>query len=344
MLILLKKNHTKEQLDAVLNKIKALGFEGHVIPGEHSVAVGVTGNRVAIEPREFRVLDGVAEAIPVTKPYKLAGRDFKPDGTTFTVKGATFGAGHFIAIAGPCAVESEEQTFRIAKAVKAAGAHVLRGGAYKPRSSPYSFQGLGLEGLKILKAAGEETGLPIITEALDTKSLERVYEYTDIIQLGTRNMQNFSLLKAVGELDKPVMLKRGMSSTIDEWLMSAEYILSGGNQEIIMCERGIRSFDPHTRNLLDLTAVPVIQQLSHLPVAVDPSHGTGRKDKVAPLSRAALAVGANAIMVDVHDRPKEALCDGPQAILPEEFAAIMKSLHSLADALGVKMAKQAVQQ
>ncbi len=341
MLILMKHGHTKEQLDGVASKIRSLGFTPHVIPSEHNVAVGITGNQKGLDKEVFLALDGVADAIPVSKSYKLAGRDFRPKDTEITVgKGknaVTFGPGRFVVIAGPCAVESEEQTLRIARQVKALGATVLRGGAYKPRTSPYSFQGLGVEGLKILKKACDETGLPVTTEALDHKGLEQVYQYTDIIQIGARNMQNFSLLAEAGKLDKPVMLKRGMSATIDEWLQAAEYILDQGNPHVILCERGLRSFDPHSRNMLDLTAVPIAKDLSHLPVIVDPSHGTGRRDKVAPLSLASIAVGANAIMVDVHDRPKEALCDGPQALLPKEFEELVGKLRGIAAALKLEM-------
>jgi 3-deoxy-7-phosphoheptulonate synthase len=339
MLIIMKSGHTAEQIGKVSEKIKAMGFVPNIIPGEHSTAIGITGNQVRLDPEEFVMLDGVLEAIPVTKPYKLAGRDFHRADTSFTVGKAVFGPGAFVIIGGPCAVESLDQTVRIAKKVKAAGANVLRGGAYKPRSSPYSFQGLGVEGLKILKTAREETGLPVITEALDSKGLEQVYQYADIIQIGARNMQNFSFLQEVGKLDKPVMLKRGMSATIDEWLMAAEYILDQGNPKLMLCERGIRSFDTHSRNMLDITAVPILKELSHLPVAVDPSHGTGRRDKVAPMARAAIAAGANAVMVDVHDRPKEALCDGPQALLPEEFSSLVQSLKSLAGVLGLKVSE-----
>jgi 3-deoxy-7-phosphoheptulonate synthase len=337
MLILMKSNPTKEQVDGVIAKIKSMGFSAHVIPGENDVAIGITGNQGPVNGEEFAMLPGVKEAIAVTKPYKLASRAFKSGETSFTVGGATFGPGTFVVIGGPCAVESEEQTVRIARAVKAAGAAVLRGGAYKPRTNPYSFRGMGLDGLKILKTASKETGLPVITEALDPESLEKVYEYADIIQIGTRNMQNFSLLELVGKLDKPVMLKRGMSATIEEWLQAAEYILSGGNSRLILCERGIRSFDTNTRNMVDLGGVLAVRQLSHLPVCVDPSHGTGKRTMVVPMSRASLAVGANAIIVDVHDRPKEALCDGPQAILPEEFGDLVKVLRQIAEPLGLKL-------
>ena len=337
MLILMKKDHSPEQLKAVQDRVKGMGFNSHVIPGEHSVAVGVTGNQTRISPDDFASLPGVEQAIPVTKSYKLASRAFSAKGFSIPVGDVTFSQDTFVIIGGPCAVESEDQTIRIAKKVKALGARVLRGGAFKPRTSPYSFQGLGLEGLKILASARKETGLPVITEALDSRGLEQVYQYADIIQIGARNMQNFSLLQEAGKLDKPVMLKRGMSATLDEWLAAAEYILEQGNKNVILCERGIRSFDNHARNMLDLTAVPILKDLSHLPIVVDPSHGTGRRDKVLPMSLGAMAVGANGIIVDVHDRPQEALCDGPQALLPEEFETLVQKLHKLAGALEVKM-------
>jgi 3-deoxy-7-phosphoheptulonate synthase len=270
-------------------------------------------------------------------PYRLAARESQPEWTNFTLRGAAFGPGRFSVIAGPCAVESEEQLLRIARAVKASGAHMLRGGAFKPRTSPYGFQGLGVDGLKILKAARDETGLPFVTEAVDLASLEHVYEYADMIQIGARNMQNYALLREVGKLDKPVMLKRGVSATVDEWLLAAEYIMMGGNRQILLCERGIRTYDKHTRNLVDLGVVPVVQALSHLPVAVDPSHGTGRKDLVGTLAKASMAVGAQAVMIEVHDRPLEALCDGPQAISPEEIVRLMKSFREMAPSLQVEI-------
>lgn len=336
MLILMKAGHTSSQLEAVTGKIKSMGYQPHIIPGEHSVAVGITGNRGRLNPAEFEMLEGVAEAIHVTKPYKLAGREFRPADTIVRVGQVPIGAGSFTMIAGPCAVESEEQTIRIAKEVKARGAHILRGGAFKPRSSPYSFQGLGLEGLKILKKASQETGLPTVTEALDSRGLEQVAEWADMIQIGARNMQNFTLLQEAGKTMKPILLKRGMSATLDEWLMAAEYILDQGNPHVVLCERGIRSFDTHARNMLDMTAVPILKALSHLPMVVDPSHGTGRRDLVIPMARAALAVGAQAIMVDVHDRPKEAQCDGPQALLPTDFEGLVGELRTLAAAMKLK--------
>ncbi len=339
MLILMDADHNKEQLARVVAKIEELGFKPHVLPGANSTAVGITGNSRPLDPRIFEQIAGVKQAIVVTKPYKLAGRDFSSGDTRIAIGGSDvkIGGDFFVIMAGPCAVESEEQTVRIAKLVKERGAHLLRGGAFKPRTSPYAFQGLGEDGLKILATAREETGLPIITEALDPVSLNLVYKYADVIQIGARNMQNFALLKEAGKLDKPVMLKRGLSATIDEWLMSAEYIMSEGNKAVILCERGIRTFSSHTRNTLDLNAVPVVQKLSHLPVIVDPSHGTGLRDKVAPLARAAAAVGANGVMIEVHDRPEEALCDGPQAMSPDKFEHLVGQLRRMGEVLEYKV-------
>ncbi|MEE8424525.1 MAG: 3-deoxy-7-phosphoheptulonate synthase [Elusimicrobiota bacterium] len=337
MLILMKQDHTKAQLAGVLKKVKALKLKPHVIPGAHSVAVGITGNDGALDPDLFTELAGVREAVPVTKPYKLAGRDFKHEPTIIKVGGLKLGPSNFLVIAGPCAVESEEQTVRVAKAVKAAGAHILRGGAYKPRTSPYSFQGLGRKGLEILAAARRETGLAVVTEVVDQRSLEAVAATADILQVGARNMQNFSLLKDLGKIRKPVMLKRGISATIEEWLMSAEYLLSEGNSQIFLCERGVRTFSQHARNTLDLTVVPAIKELSHLPIIVDPSHATGVRSRVAPMARASAAAGADGVMIEVHDRPAEALCDGAQALSPAEFKALMGDLKSITSTLGRRM-------
>jgi 3-deoxy-7-phosphoheptulonate synthase len=334
MLILMNPDHSKDDLEGVLEKVRALKLKPHVIPGATSVAVGITGNSGALDPREFTMLPGVRDAVPVTKSYKLSGRDFKHGDTIVKVGGYEIGGNGFIAIAGPCAVESEEQTIRIAKAVKAAGAHMLRGGAFKPRTSPYAFQGLGLEGIKILAKAKKETGLPIVTEVLDQRTLDQVAEYADLLQVGARNMQNFALLKDLGRLKKPVMLKRGLSATLDEWLMSAEYLLSEGNGQIVLCERGVRTFSDHARNTLDLTVVPAVKELSHLPIIVDPSHATGVRSRVAPMARAAAACGAHGIMVEVHDDPKRALCDGAQALSPEDFSSLMTDVNKITTALG----------
>jgi len=333
MLVMMRRTHSPEELQALLDTIEKLGYTAHVLPGEHSLAVGITGNHSSEDREKLNQMPGVREVIPVSSPYKLAGRSFHPEDTIFQVGEATFGGNHFVVMGGPCAVESEEQTVRLAHAVKAGGAQILRGGAYKPRTSPYAFQGLGIEGLKILATARAETGLPVITEALDLPSLDAVYEYADIIQIGTRNMQNFALLKAASQLDKPVLLKRGLSATIDEWLMAAEYLLAGGNERVILCERGLRHYDPHTRNLLDLGAVLAVRKLSHLPIVIDPSHSLGHKSMVIPASRAAVAIGAHGLLVDVHDRPHEALCDGPQAISPEMFSAMVQTLRRIEAAL-----------
>ncbi len=338
MLIIMHSDHTPEQLEAVVNKVKAMGLKPHVIPGAQSVAVGITGNSGPLDPREFDVFAGVSEAIPVTKPYKLASRDFKHADTLVPVGSYEVG-GPFLVIAGPCAVESEDQTLRIARLVKAAGAHILRGGAFKPRTSPYSFQGLGSKGLEILKAAKQETGMPVVTEVLDQRTLEAVSEVADVLQVGARNMQNFALLRDLSRLRKPVLLKRGLSATLDEWLMSAEYLLSEGNAQVILCERGVRTFSDHARNTLDLTVVPAVKEKSHLPIIVDPSHATGVRSRVAPMARASAAAGAHGIMVEVHDRPEQALCDGAQALLPEDFKALMADLEQIAAALGHSLAK-----
>lgn len=333
MLILMKGDHTKIQIDLVVEHIKKMNLTPHVIPGEHSVAIGITGNKTSLDRKEFLIFEGVKDAIAVTKPFKLTSRDFKSSDSIVSVGDAHFGGDHFVAIAGPCAVESYEQTLRIAQGVKARGAQLLRAGAYKPRTSPYSFQGLGEEGLKILARVREVTGLPVITEAVDLDSLKLVDEYADVIQIGTRNALNYSLLKECGKCKNPVVLKRGFSSTIDEWLLAAEYIIDGGNPNVILCERGLRSFDKHTRNVLDLAAVPLIRSLSHLPIMVDPSHGTGKKELVTPMSLAAVAAGAHSIIVEVHDRPHEALSDGQQALQFTDFEILMDRIYSLRQAI-----------
>jgi 3-deoxy-7-phosphoheptulonate synthase len=330
MLILMASDHTKKQLADVLARVKKLKLKPHVIPGRQSVAIGITGNRGALDPHLFDTLPGVKDAVRVTKPYKLAGRDFKHGDTVIPVGKARIGGPGLVVIAGPCAVESESQLLRIAHAVKKAGAHMLRGGAFKPRTSPYAFQGLGKKGLKMLAKARKETGLPVVTEVLDQRSLGDVAEYADVLQVGARNMQNFALLKDLGKLRKPVMLKRGLSATLDEWLMSAEYLLSEGNAQLFLCERGIRAFSDHARNTLDLNGVPAVKELSHLPIIVDPSHATGVRSRVAPMARAAVAAGAHGLMIEVHDRPEQALCDGPQAMAPDAFATLMRELSAIA--------------
>ena len=329
MLIVMKPEATEAQVEEVLNVIRGLGFKPHPMPGATRTAIGITGNPGAIDPAHFEMLAGVAEAIRVSKPYKLVGRDLKHDDTIVRVGAFEIGGLEPAIIAGPCAVESSEQTMAIAEIVASCGVKLFRGGAFKPRTSPYSFQGLGEEGLKILAEARERFGLSIVTEVLDTETADLVEEYADIVQIGARNMQNFSLLRRVGQARKPVMLKRGMSATLDELLLAAEYIMAEGNYNVILCERGVRTFADHTRNTLDLSIVPAVQHRSHLPIIVDPSHGTGKRHKVIPLARAAIAAGADGIMVEVHNHPEQALSDGPQALLPEMFKQLVAEVRAI---------------
>ncbi|MFZ4619703.1 MAG: 3-deoxy-7-phosphoheptulonate synthase [Bacteroidota bacterium] len=326
MLILLKTDATPIEIAAVTDKIKELGFTPHEIPGIQRVAIGITGNKAKVSADTFLVMSGVVDVVSVSKPFKLVGRDFKPENTIVDVGGVKFGGNEIQVIAGPCSVESRSQILEIAEIVKESGAKLLRGGAFKPRSSPYAFQGLKLEGLEYLKEAGEKTGLKIVTEVKDTETLSAVAEYSDILQIGARNMYNFSLLEKIGEMKKPVMLKRGFSSTIEELLMSAEYIVSRGNYNVILCERGIRTFETYTRNTLDLNSVPLIKKLSHLPIVVDPSHGTGAWDLVSPLAQASIVAGADGLMIEVHTHPEKALSDGYQSLSPKTFLAMMKQL------------------
>ena len=321
------------EIAAVCEKIQSLGFRPHVMPGAERTAIGITGNHGPVPAAEFESLSGVAEAIPVSKPYKLVSREVKPDNTIVNVAGIPVGGTELALCAGPCSVESREQILAAARAVKSAGAHLLRGGAYKPRTSPYAFQGLGEEGLKYLSEARAETGLGIVTEAIDVETFDLVEEYTDCIQIGARNMQNFSLLRRAGRARKPVLLKRGMSSTLDEFLMAAEYILSEGNYQVILCERGVRTFADHTRNTLDLSVVPAVQTLSHLPIIVDPSHGTGKRDKVHPMALAAIAAGACGLIVEVHPNPDRALSDGFQSLFPDQFQELAGECRTISQLL-----------
>jgi len=341
MLILMHPTASPAEVDAVAEKIRALGFQPHKMPGAQRIAVAVTGNPGPVDPAHFQHLPGVVEAVSISKPWKLASRETHPHDTVISVKTASggfeIGGGHFGIIAGPCAVEAREQTLTAARAVKASGAKMMRGGAYKPRTSPYAFQGTKVDGLKILAEARAETGLPVVTEVLDTQHVEVVAEYADVLQIGTRNAQNFALLEAVSAVKKPVLLKRGMSSTIQEFLMAAEYIVKGGNYQVILCERGIRTFEPMTRNTLDLGSIPLIKRLTHLPIIVDPSHATGDSLLVRPMAKAALAAGADGIMVDVHPEPEKALCDGPQSLRPEEFAELMATMRAMAEVLKVSL-------
>jgi 3-deoxy-7-phosphoheptulonate synthase len=334
MLIVMDSAATAGDVRRVVEAVESLGLEAHPIPGAQRTAIGVTGNRGTVETAAFENLPGVAEVIPVTAPYKLVSREAKREDTVVSIGGVSVGGKRVAVVAGPCAVESEKQAIDIARQVAAAGATLFRGGAFKPRTSPYSFQGLGEPGLKILKKVREETGLPIVTEVLDTETAELVAEYADCLQIGARNMQNFALLKKVGRMRKPVLLKRGMSATIEEFLLSAEYLLSAGNYEVVLCERGVRTFADHTRNTLDLSVIPYVKRISHLPILVDPSHGTGKRMKVLPMSRAAIAAGCDGLLIEVHDHPEVALSDGPQALLPDMFAQLMDEVRLLAPVVG----------
>ncbi len=336
MLVVMQAHATEEQVRAVCKKIESLGYRAHSIPGAQRTAIGITGNQGEVEPGTLEEMSGVQEVIKVSKPYKLVSRDVKQENTIVSFPGtnATFGGPGLGVIAGPCAIESREQAFAVAEHVSRAGAQFFRGGAYKPRTSPYSFQGLGEEALRIMADIRDKFGMKIVTEAIDNESLELVDRYADVIQIGARNMQNFSLLKRAGRARKPVLLKRGMSATLEEFLMAAEYVMSEGNYNVILCERGVRTFADHTRNTLDLSIVPAVQRLSHLPILVDPSHGTGKRNKVTPLSRAAIAVGADGLIVEVHHQPDRALSDGMQSLYPEQFDELMAQVRQIAAVVG----------
>jgi 3-deoxy-7-phosphoheptulonate synthase len=338
MLVVMETRATDEQIRAVCERMASRGLATHVVPGSLRTAIAVTGNSGAVDIGSLESMPGVQECIAVSKPYKLAGRDAYPESTVIHVPTAlgevTVGGGAVAIIAGPCAIESREQAFAIAEKVKAAGARLIRGGAYKPRTSPYSFQGMGEPGVEILREVREQFGLGIVTEAVDVESLDLVAGVADVIQIGARSMQNFSLLKRAGRTGKPILLKRGMSATLDEFLMAAEYIMAEGNHAVILCERGVRTFNDHTRNTLDLSAIPAIHRRSHLPIIVDPSHGTGRRRNVLPLARAAVAAGADGLLVEVHHAPEAALSDGRQAILPTEFAQLMAEARQIAAVIG----------
>ncbi|HZQ23985.1 MAG TPA: 3-deoxy-7-phosphoheptulonate synthase [Terriglobales bacterium] len=336
MLVVMQAHATEEQVRNVCNKIHSFGYRAHPIPGAQRTAIGITGNKGEVEQGTLEEMPGVQEVIRVSKPYKLVSRDIKEDNTVISFPGssATIGGRTLAVVAGPCAIESREQAFAVAERVHRAGAQFFRGGAYKPRTSPYSFQGLGEEALRIMAEIRQQFGLKIITEAIDHESIELVEEYADVIQIGARNMQNFSLLKQAGRARKPVLLKRGMSATLEEFLMAAEYIMSEGNYRVALCERGVRTFADHTRNTLDLSLVPAVQRLSHLPILVDPSHGTGKRNKVTPLSRAAVAVGADGLMVEVHNQPDQALSDGMQSLYPDQFDELMSQVRQIAAVVG----------
>ena len=330
MIIVLKIGYTEAELNEILEFLQVRGLRVTVSHGKQMCVIGVIGDITRIDSDELLAYSYVEKVMNVTEPYKKANRLFRPADTIVDVNGSKVGGKYLGIMAGPCSVESEKQIVEVAKAVKASGANFLRGGAFKPRTSPYSFQGLELEGLELLKIAKQETGLPIVTELMSTAYLDKFVEDVDVIQIGARNMQNFDLLKEVGKTQTPILLKRGMSSTIEEWLMSAEYIMAGGNENVILCERGIRTFETATRNTLDLSAVPVIKEKSHLPIIIDPSHATGKRDLVEPLAKAAIAVGADGLMIEVHNNPAKALCDGKQSIKPETFDEIMKTVKKYA--------------
>ena len=329
MLIVMKTDATDSEIEAVMRVIEELGFKGHPMPGATRTAIGITGNQGAVDPSHFENLAGVAEAIRVSKPYKLITLDLRPEKTVVRVGDATIGGDELAIIAGPCAIESRNQAFAIAEAVRRSGARFFRGGAYKPRTSPYAFQGLGEEGLKILSDVRDAYGLKIVTEALDEPGVDLVERYGDMIQIGARNMQNFSLLRRAGKARIPVLLKRGLSATLDEWLLAAEYVMAEGNYQVVLCERGIRTFAQHTRNTMDLAAIPAVRRVSHLPVIVDPSHGTGKNFMVTPLARAGVAVGADGLIVEVHDQPEHALSDGAQALTLEQYDQLVTEVRSI---------------
>ncbi len=329
MLVVMRDHASQSEVDHIVDLLTEAGAQAHLSQGEVKTIIGVIGEREIIYTLDFEGLPGVEEVIRVLKPYKLVSRDFQPEDTVVHVKGTAVGGGAFAVMAGPCSVESEEQIFGTARAVKAAGATMLRGGAFKPRTSPYVFQGLGLDGLKLLRAAADESGLPVVTEVLDVRDAETVAEWADVLQVGARNMQNFMMLEELGTMGKPVLLKRGLSATIEEMLSAAEYVLKGGNRDLMLCERGIRTFETYTRNTLDLAAVAALKSLTHLPVIVDPSHGTGRRDLVRPMSRAAVIAGADGLLVEVHVDPEHAKCDGPQSLTPEGFAQLMADVAPL---------------
>ena len=339
MLVVMQAHATEEQVRAVCEKIESLGYRAHSIPGAQRTAIGITGNQGEVQPGTLDEMPGVQEVIRVSKPYKLVSRDLKAENTIIRFSGtnATLGGENFAIIAGPCAIESREQAIAVAERVAKAGAQFFRGGAYKPRTSPYTFQGLGEQGLQIMAEVRDRFGMKIITEAIDNESLELVEQYADVIQIGARNMQNFSLLKRAGRASKPVLLKRGMSATLEEFLMAAEYVMSEGNYNVVLCERGVRTFADHTRNTLDLSLIPAVQRLSHLPIIVDPSHGTGKRNKVTPMSRAAAAVGADGLIIEVHNQPDKALSDGMQSLYPEQFDELMAQVRQISAVVGRKI-------
>ncbi|KAF0139021.1 MAG: phospho-2-dehydro-3-deoxyheptonate aldolase [Stygiobacter sp.] len=334
MVVILQKNATEAQVQNVVKHLEDYGFQIHKSTGTERTIIGAIGVKPNFDTRNISILDGVDEVYRVTTPFKLAGRSFQESNTVIKVKDVEIGGNHVVMMSGPCSVESEDQIFRLAKVVADSGATILRGGAFKPRTSPYAFQGMGEVGLKLMRAAADQYNLLVITEVMQIEQIDLIYKYADIFQVGARNMQNFSLLKELGKVDKPVMLKRGIAATIEEWLMSAEYILSGGNKDVVLCERGIRTFENYTRNTFDLSAIPVVHKKSHLPIIADPSHATGLRDQVPPMARAAVAAGADGLMIEFHHDPETALSDGPQALLPNTYLKLMEELRLIAKAIG----------
>jgi 3-deoxy-7-phosphoheptulonate synthase len=341
MLVVMKAHASPEEIQAVCEAIEKLGLRAHPLPGAQRTAIGITGNKGEVERGNLEALSGVAEVIRVSKAYKLASRDVKEEDTIIRFPGtdASIGGRNLAVIAGPCSIESRDQAFVIAEKVAASGAQFFRGGAFKPRTSPYAFQGMGLDALKIMAEIRSTFGLRIVTEALDNESLDLVAEWADVIQIGARNMQNFSLLRRAGKTRKPVLIKRGLSATLEEFLMSAEYVMSEGNYQVILCERGVRTFSDHSRNTLDLSIIPAVQQVSHLPILVDPSHGTGKRDKVLPMARAGIASGADGLMIEVHHQPEQALSDGPQSLYPEQFSRMMDEIELIAPIVERKLTR-----
>jgi 3-deoxy-7-phosphoheptulonate synthase len=334
MVIVMQRHAPEASIEHVVSELITRGFDVHRSTGSDQTVLGVVGKVDTIDPREFELFDGVQEVVRVSEPYKLSSRTWRREKTIIKTRGVEIGGDKVVVMAGPCTIENEHQMFETARRVARSGATVLRGGAYKPRTSPYAFQGMGVEGLKLLRAAGDETGMATVSEVMEISQIEAMLDYVDILQVGARNMQNFNLLSALGQVRKPILLKRGMSATIQEWLLAAEYIMSGGNYEIILCERGIRTFETYTRNTFDISAIPVIEKLSHLPIIGDPSHAVGRRDKVMPLARAIVAAGGDGLLIEVHHDPEKAVCDGPQSLYPDQFTRLMDELRIIVPAVG----------
>ena len=338
MVVVMQEGATEEEVQYVISRLMGMGFDIHRSTGARQTVLGAVGAKVDFDTRDIELLGGVEEVLRISAPYKLASRHFRPEGTIVTLSGGVaIGGEHVVVMAGPCSAESAEQIDTIARSVAASGARILRGGAFKPRSSPYSFQGIGQHGLQLLRQAGDKYKLSVVSEVMDHTQIPQMLDYVDMLQVGARNMQNYNLLRELGKVAKPVLLKRGISATIEELLLSAEYIMAGGNYNVVLCERGIRTFDSYLRNTLDIAAIPVIQKLSHLPIVVDPSHGTGRRDKVAPMARAAVAAGADGLLIEVHNDPEKALSDGAQSLFPDQFDQLMKELRMIAPAVGKKV-------